>query len=805
MFKNYIKIAWRNLWKNKAFTLLNVIGLSIAFGVSILLSMAAFFELSYDNFHKNKDAIYQVYTSWQIPEGVEINTSNPMPLTPAIQEEVPGVHKITRYLDGNVLLLYKEKELTMDINWVDPDFFTMFSFPLEKGDHSQLLKEGNTVVMTQKAANITFGTTDIIGKTVHLLLNGKKQPFTVTAVLKDIPANSSIEFEIVANIKNSPRYERLKDRWDHTNHLVYMQLQEGVSVPQFENATQAFANLHFKEDIENVMRDGALADENGQYVQLKLHPFKDTYFTNYQGGKAIVSRTLPYIILGIALLLLFIACVNFINMSIAKSTSRLQEIGMRKTLGAAKKHVFFQFWSESILVFLATLCLGTLLSVLLLKDFKSLFNTGATFNNTLSVITGVVFVLIFLIITLIAGGYPALLLSKLGTLQALKGKVQINGRDKIRDVLMIIQFAIVILLMSGSFVLWGQLQYMRTKDLGFNKEQVISLPLNGKKEGYKVVNLLREALKSRPDIMSITASDRSLGRGKDGSRFTSTLGFDYKNRQVETHMFVVDYDYIETLDIKLLTGRSFDPNFATDSLSAVINEAMAKELEETNPLGKQLAVLNDSIKHTVIGVVQDYNFRKLNREIEPMTLFMTNQKDVRYAYFKIATTNISQTYDVIKKTWEQLEPNAEFLGSFLDENIDRTFKKEKTMITIITSGAIIAIILSCIGLLAISLLVVNKRTKEIGVRKVVGASIASLMVLFAKDFIKLILIAFVMIVPVAWWYSNRWLEAYSYRMELSVWFFVAAGLLALSIALVTISFGTIKAALQNPVKSLRTE
>ncbi len=805
MFKNYIKIAWRNLLKNKGFTFLNIIGLSVAFGVSILLSMAAFFELSYDNFHENKESLYQLNTVWQIPEGSDIYTSQPMPLTPALQEEVPGVSKISRYLDGKVLLIQDEKEFTADINWVDPDFLELFSFPIEKGNDSQPLHEKNTVVLTHKMANKTFGTTDVIGKTVNLLLNGKKEPFTVTAILKDIPDNSSIEFQVLANFESSSRYEDLKNEWDHSNHLVYMQLKEGISISQFETSTQAFANLHFKDDIDNTKRDGAKPNENGQYVQLKLHPFKDVYFTSYKKGSIVVSRALPYIVLGIALLLLFIACINFVNMSIAKSTTRLQEIGMRKTLGAAKKHVFFQFWSESILVFLATLCLGTLLSILLLDEFKSLFNTGATFNNTLSFFAMIVFVLVFLIITGVAGGYPALLLSKLGTLQALKGKIQVNGRDKVRDILMITQFAIVILLMSGSFVLWGQLQFMRTKDLGFNKEQVISVPLNGKKESYKVVNLLREELKNQPDIISITASDNNLGRGKDGSQYTSTMGFDYENREVVTNILIVDHDYIETLDIKLLSGRSFDRSFMADSLSVVINESMVKELGEINPLGKQLSFINDSIKHTVIGVVKDYNFKKLDRAIEPMSLFMTNQKGVRYAYFKIAPTDISQTYDVIKNAWQKLEPNAEFLASFLDENIDRTFKKEKIMITIITSGSVIAIILSCIGLLAISLLVVNKRTKEIGVRKVVGASVSSLIVLLARDFIKLVIIAFIITIPFAWWYSNQWLQEYSYRMELSIWFFLAAGILAIGIALTTISFGTIKAALQNPVKSLRTE
>ncbi|KZS38050.1 ABC transporter permease [Aquimarina aggregata] len=803
MFKNHIIIAWRNLLKNKAFTLLNIVGLSVAIGVAILLSMAAFFELSYDNFHKKGDTVYQLYSDWQIPGGNDINVPQPMPLATALKDEVPGISKISRYLDGHTLLLHNKKELTVDMTWVDPDFFSIFSFPLETGNQDTLLQEANTVVMTNKMATTIFGNSDVIGKTIDLLIKGKKTPFVITAILKDVPDNSTIQIGVLGNFKDSPRYHEVKNRWDHSNHEVYMELQEGVSVSQFEKSTRSLVNLHFKEEIENTKRDGASPDENGQFVQLKLNSFKDAHFSNYKKNEVVVSRALPYVILGIAILLLFIACVNFVNMSIAKSTNRLQEIGMRKTLGAGKKHVFLQFWSESVLVFLVTLLLGGFLSFLLLDEFKSLFNTGATFNNTLSLGTIFVFGVIFLLLTGITGGYPALLLSKLGTLQALKGKVQINGRDRVRDILMIIQFAIVILLISGTFVLRGQLQYMRTKDLGFNKEQVISVPLNGKRNGYKLVNLLREEFKDQPDIINITASRGNLGRGRDGSQYTSQIGFDYKNRQARSHMFIVDYDYLKTLDIKLLSGRSFDRSFGSDSLSVVINEAMVEELQETDPIGKKLRM--NSIDYTVVGVVKDFNFKKLDQTIAPMTLFMSSQKDVRYAYFKIAPTNISQTYDHIRSIWKKLEPNATFLGSFLNENIDRTFKKERIMITIITSGAAIAVLLSCIGLLAISLLVVNMRTKEIGVRKVIGASVFSLIVLLAKDFVKLVIISFIIIIPVAWWYSNQWLQEYSYRMDLSIWFFIAAGLSAIGIALGTIGFGTIKAALQNPVKSLRSE
>ncbi len=804
MFKNYFKIAWRSLSKNKSFTILNIVGLTVAFAAAILLGMAAIFELSYDRFHKNLDTTHLVYTTIQTTKGAKASTSHPVPFAPALKAEVPGVDKITRFLEDGSLISYNEKVIDIDVVWVDSDFFSLFSFPVLSGNNVQPLNEDRSLVITKEAATRVFGKTDVSGETVLLLVGGEEVPFKISSVLDDIPANSSIEFEVAVNYMHHPTYTDNIDTWNSNNHQIFVQLQEDLSANEFENRTHDFSNSHYKESIDDAKRDGALPDASDQYHQISLVPLKDIAFVNYTNGKAQIDRSLPYVILGIALLLICIACINFINMSVAKNTRRLSEIGMRKTLGAGRKHVFFQFWSESVLIFLSTIVTGTLLSFLLLDKFKELFRTAASFENTFSPAIYIIALVGFLAITLIAGGYPAVLLSKIGTLQALKGKLKTKGGNQLRNVLMVVQFAIAILFISGTFVLWGQLEFMRTKDLGFNKEHVISFPINGKKNSYTAVELLRSELAGNPDILGVTASDNNLGVGKDGNASTSRLGFDHKNRSVSTNMLVVDYDYPEILDLEMVEGRSFKRGYAADSLSIVINEAMALELEEENPVNKHI-IMGDSTKYTIIGILKNYHFSKLNKAIEPISLFMNDDWDLYYAYVKISPTNLSQSFDKVKEAWTKVEPEATFMGSFLDENIDRTFRREKAMITIITSGAIIAILLSCIGLLAISLLVVNQRTKEIGIRKVVGAGIRSLTFLLAKDFVKLVLIAFVVIVPIAWYAASTWLETYTYRMNLSVWLFAAAGLLAIFIALITISTGTIKAALQDPVKSLRTE
>ena len=805
MFRNYIKIALRNLWKDRTFTALNIIGLTAAFGIAFLLSMFALFELSVDKFHKNTDSIYQVYTTSQSPEGAESSDANPIPFAPTLKAEVPGVEKITRYATGGPLITYKEKTLSIGSAWADPDFFDIFTFPVLEGDKTNPIGRSN-VALTEETAKIIFGNEEAVGKTISLQRNNEAVPYTVAAVLKDFPEASSLRFGAIFNFQDLPDsfYKNNKDRWDAHNHPVYLQLAGGTSPEQFEKSTRAFTTLHFADDISTAKRDGAIANDEGQFQQIHLLPFKDVSFADLDAARVKVSKTLQYLILAIALLILFIASVNFINMSIAKGAQRLREIGMRKTLGASKSQLFFQFWGESILVFIVSVGLGALLAFSLLKTFQTLFRTKASFDLIATPTISIGFIFSLLIITLIASGYPAYLMSKLGTLQSLKGKLEASGRNKVRNALIVVQFGIAILLISGTLVLREQLDYMQTKDLGFNKEQVIAFPLKTKKDRKQLMQLMRDELSGKPNILSVTAADNILGLGKDGTSSTSVMGFEYKGREVETNLLFVDYDYPQTLDIPLIQGRSFNREFAADSLSIVINEAMVKEFGEKDPLSIKF-ILDDSIQYSVIGVVKDFNFQGMDKSIQPISFFMNSNKPLYQGYVKVAPDNLVQSYDIVKAAWNKLEPDTEFLGSFLDENIDRTLQKERTMTTMVSSASILAILLSCIGLFAISLLVVSQRQKEIGIRKVVGASVSTITVLLTKDFLKLVGIAFLIATPIAWYATSQWLQNYVYRINLNFWIFIAAGTIAIMIAVLTISFQTIRAALKNPVESLKTE
>ena len=549
MIRNYFKIASRNLWKNRMFTALNVVGLTVAFGVALLLAMYAIYELSYDRFHEHNNNLYMVYSEDSTPNGIEANISKSEPFSAALRDEVSGVEKITRYSGSSVLLSYQDKQLGMSGAYVDPDFFDLFSFPIIKGDKENPITSESSVAITELAAKRIFGDENAIGQTVTILRDEEEVPFTVTAIVEDFPETSSIGFDVILNFKSQGyhAYERGVGRWDVENHEVYMQLSKEVTPIQFERSTKDFTQLHYKNEIDNAKRDG-VQPNNGVYRQIRLLPLADIRFANFNKGPVTVNRTMPYLVLGIAVLILFIACVNFINMSIAKSDQRLCEIGMRKTLGANNRQLFFQFWGESILVFIISACLGVLMAILLLPHFQVLFSTRASFETFLNPFLIILLVLSVIGITLIAGGYPALLMSRLGTLQSLKGKLDSNGKNYLRNGLMVIQFGIAILLISGTLVLREQVEFMRTKDLGFNKEQVIAFPLNGKRNDQQALQLVRDALQDKQNILSVSASNNILGLGKDGSRSTSVLGFEYRGYGVETHMLVVDSDYIETLD-----------------------------------------------------------------------------------------------------------------------------------------------------------------------------------------------------------------------------------------------------------------
>jgi ABC-type lipoprotein release transport system permease subunit len=805
MIKNYFKIAWRNLWKHRTFSLIIVIGMATAFAAAILLSLTAQQELTFDHFHKNKDHLYQVYIEERNPHGIERGSTMPTPLTPALKKEYSDIVHISRYgSGGGELVRYKDKELDLTNRAVDPDFLRMFSFPAVAGNQKEPLKELTDVAITENCAKNLFGKEEAVGKTIEIKMDDGWRSFRVSAVLKDLPVNSSFRFDLLTRFENFPGYKENIDRWDNSNHEVYVQLQNSVTQASIEKRFPAFSQQYMAEKIKELKRDGAKPDADGAYVRLRLIPLTDIHFTSVSNTGGEVNKFYPYLLLIIAGFILFIACVNFVNLSLARSFTRAKEIGLRKVMGALRWQLIAQFWGEALIVTLMALMAGIALAYWLLPYYQASFYP----RLSMGVLTSPLFLAYmtggFLFITLLAGGYPAWIVSAFNTVLTVKGKLVTGRKHLLRNTLMVVQFVLSSLLIICTFIAWQQLQYLRNKPLGYNKEQIISIPIGSTIESAKAIELMRARLAREPRVISVSAADINMGRGLDGSSRTSMVGFDYKDRNVKTHWQLVDYDYLKTFGIQLLEGRDFSREYGTDSLAVVINEQMAKQLGEKSAVGALLPT-SPGTNLRVIGVVKDFHFKSLHREIAPLTMSIGHNWPLEYIFVRVQPGALASSMDIVKKAWKEVDPKSMFEASFLDENTDRQYQKETKLSKIFMSGALLTILISCMGLFAIVLLVIVQRTREIGIRKVLGAGVTHIVALVSKDFIKLVAIAFVIATPIAWYAMHNWLQDFAYRIKIEWWVFVLAGLVALLIAFITLSFQSIKAALKNPVKSLSTE
>lgn len=806
MLKNYFKLAWRNLLKHKTDSSINVIGLCVAFTCALLLFLSVYFEFSFDTFHKNAGNIYKLYSNVSRPKEVESGTSMPVPLTPSLKQSIPEVKHVARYINSGAVVKYKDKKLSQNLKYTDADFFSMFSFPILKGNAGGALRDLNNVAVRSGAAKAIFGDEDPVGKTIEMQIGEEWKPFLVSAVVADFPDNSSIVYDLVIRFENIPEYLQMADRWDSFNHEVYVQLRDGVDPAVFPKKTQPLISRALAEDIENLKRDGAAPLKDGSYFQLQLLPLKHLHTaTNISGEGASINRSYLYLLLVIGILILVIACINFINLSIGRSFTRTHEIGLRKTLGAQRIQLIGQFWSEAFLICFVALAVSTALCQWLLPKYRQLFAMNVKEDILSSPSVWLAVLVVFLVITLIAGGYPAWVMSRFNIINILKGKISIKRSQKLRNSLIVVQFAIAILLMICTIVAWQQISYLKSKPLGYNKHQVISIPIEGEVNPVAALEMMRAKLATHTSVEAISGIYDNLGRGLDGSQRRSVMGFDYKNRGISTVWMGASYDFVETLELQLVSGRDFSRKLLTDSNAILINEAMAEELGEKNIVGMAIPVRENQPPKQVIGVIKNFNYESLRGKIKPLTLVLESRFPPNYILVKVKPDNLPASMQLLKDTWAQVAPGNQFKGSFLDENVDRQYRREEKLGQIFIYGAIVAILLSCMGLLAMVMLIIAQRIKEIGIRKVLGASGAHIVGIISKEFMLLVLISFIIAAPIAWMFMNSWLENFAYRVAVNWWVFLAAAAAAVMIALATICIQALKAAWMNPVKTLKAE
>nr|WP_293834372.1 FtsX-like permease family protein [uncultured Arsenicibacter sp.] len=807
MLRNYLKIALRTLWKSKGYTAINVSGLAVAFCVCTFLFMTVYRQLTFDSFHANGDRIFQTYFFSGSPQSSARSGIMPLPLGPALKTSFPELEGVTRVRIGTKSLVsYNDKYFDKHIALTDPDFLRIFSFPLVKGNRQQALQNLSGIVISESMARTIFGEQDPMGKQLRLGQLTEQKNYMVTGVMADLPDNSSIHCDALIRVESTDNYRQDMKNWDGNSYSVYLKTPATLDQATLESRLRSFTNTQFARTIADLKKEGAKPDERGDLFAIRLQKLKNVHFDrDITAGKG-APVALVYALSGLAVFILLIACINFINLTIARSFTRARELGVRKSLGALRHQLFIQIWGEALVVCLSGFLLGTGLAYSLISSFNAFFDARIDLSYLQKPGFIGLMAVIFLVVSLLAGGYPAWRMTTLRAVDVLKGKISFRRPGILRNSLIITQFTISCLLICCTVVAIQQIDFLRERPLGFSREQVISIPVGTRTNGRMMLQRFRDHFAQDPAIVSITGSSVNLGRGKDRVTSRSMTGMAYKGKNITTDWLLVDYDYLKTLNIKLLSGREFDPTYATDSVNRVIiSESMAKEMGVKNPVGLFFGSDTSGTRSQIIGMVADFHLYAPTGKIAPVTMHLSHREPISYLFVRVNTPNPTAAMTKLQAYWQTVAPQAEFMASFLDENVDAWFQNEQTMSRLFSIASGIAIFLSCLGLFAVALLAIEQRTKEIGVRKVMGASAASIVVLLSRDFVKLVVIALAIALPLAWFGMQQWLNNYPYRVSISIGAFILVAAGAILVAIGTVSYQTIKAALMNPVKSLKTE
>jgi putative ABC transport system permease protein len=788
MFKSYFKIAIRNLLRNKVHSFINIFGLAIAITAVILILLYIKFEYSYDNFHGKKERIFRVSVKSYHNKILDAESYVFVPpIGPAMKNDIPEIEEYTRISTPRIsYLTYSKKTIKVDnVIYADSTFFGIFDFKLNIGDKRKSLAEPYSIILTKETAEKFFGNQNPVGE---IIVNDNNQPFTITGVMDNPPLNSHIQFN--ALISFSTFYENPNNymSWSGGNQYITYVLLKKNTLPSSVNTK--LPDLMWKNINESLFAINVI-------YEAYLQPLKDIHL--YYNDYSTARRTTINIFLTLSIFILFIACINFINLSTARAAKRAKEVGVRKVLGAHKKILIEQFLTETILLSLSALIIAVSFVELIMPWYNKLIERQLDISDSFGVehLAGLIAILI--ITGIVAGFYPAFKLSSFQPAKTLKGEI-IAGKSKfaLRNILVVFQFVISVSLISATFLINSQLAYLKGKELGFDNANIVVLPLiNDVMQTNS--EFFKNELKKIPQVISVTASSHVPSSGFASNGYMPE-GF---VTPMMIHAADVDEDYLKTFNLQIVRGRNFTKEFSTDKYNYLINETLARQLNGENPIGK---TITRNGKHEVIGVVKDFNFASLYEKIEP--LIITNQpwRD-RYDFIsvKIFGGNLNETLGRIENVWNKFTGNIPFEFSFLDESFNWMYKSELKFKEIFFYFSALAIFIALLGLFGLVAYAAEQKTKEIGIRKVLGASFSSIIVLLTKEFLKPVVIANVIAAPIASWFVNLWLQNFAYRIEINWWMFALAGGIALTIALFTLSIQAIKAATANPVKSLRYE
>jgi len=785
MIVHYIKTAFRNFSRQKLCSFINITSLAIGMAGAIIILLWVQDELSYDKFHKNSQNLYRVEAQADSSDGINRYAITPAPLGPALKERYPDITNAARVYKMQSVVRYKKVQFKENYIMTDPSFLKMFTFPLIKGNKDSALSQPDSVVITQKTAEKYFGEQEPMGKVLNIQ---NKFDLMVTGVMKNTPQNSHLRFDLMVPFALAGKLGSSLESWHEFQYYTYVQL--GI------NTSEKEVSEKIKDIFKKVDPDTSARPYLQKMTGIHLHS-NAKYDIEGQGDIRYV-----YIFTFIALFVLLIACINFMNLSTARSSTRAKEIGVRKVVGAFRTNIMKQFLGESVFISFIALIIAVLLIQLFLPVFNNLSGKQLSLNDLggLSMILGLLGVT--LLTGIISGIYPAVLLSSFKTVRIFKGAmIKGKGGALFRRVLVVVQFSLSILLIIGAGIAHKQLHYIKKKNLGFQKEQVLYVPLVDQK-GPQDFYSLKNKLKQNANILGVTASDRVLTYVGSKTSRNDWEGKD-PNKEISIYRFIVDYDFVETLGMKLIEGRSFSSKYQTDEMRAfVVNQEVKKLMGVDKAAGKKFSFWG--IDGKIIGVVQNFHFKPLHQNIEPMVMLVA-PKYFRYAYIRLQPDNISSTLGFIKKTWKEFLPNSLFEYEFLDDNFNSMYRTEQRMGMILNSFSVFAILVACLGIFGLASFTTEKRSKEIGIRKILGASAANISVKLSVEFTKWVLLANLLAWPVAYFIMNRWLQNFAYRTQIGIWSFLTAALLSVLITLLTVSYQSIKAAVADPVDLIRYE
>jgi putative ABC transport system permease protein len=812
MIGNYFKTASRNMMKRKLYSFINAFGLSVAIAFCTLIYLFVQDEKSFDSFQENKDQIYRIesksFDTWKhdAADPYQKHAWIQVCLAPVLEEELPEVERVTRYNpDYEGILRYEDKVFTEKITFVDADFFSMFSFPLIKGSKEKIFQNNTDVVITPEVATKYFGNDDPIGKSIAIDCEGEK-PYTVVAIIEPAPANSSLHFKILVTQQNKPGYERSMKQWGNFNTPTFVQLVIGTQESNFKANLDKILDKYMKDKLDKWRKEATVPiPAEAKMLEYEFTAMPEWHLKKEIGWEKVSDPQYSLILGGIALLILLIACINYVSLSLTTSAARRSEVGIRKSVGAQRSQLIYQFGFESLMLAFCSMIIGIGLVFLFLPSFNQFTNKGIeiTMQNG-PVIFGVALTLA-LVIGLLAGSYPSLFLSRFNPALVLKGKFTSKLQAGFTKPLVVLQFALSAFLIVSSVVMFRQMHYVTTKDLGYNKDQVVVIPTQTgwNPEADKVVERFRARSQQEPEIVSVGGTSSSFNRGY------SRYGYKIKGEQKSAYVFAADPFYLTTLDIPLTMGRNFDATLASDTNAVIVNEALVRDMKWTDPLNEYLNWREDTVGlgAKVIGVTRDYHFLSLEQNVEPMFLSM-DKEQVGYLVnmlVKISSNDVTGGLDKIKNIWKELNPNRPFDYSFLDEDVARQYESHQRWMKIMGLATGFAIVISCLGLFGLAGINAINRTKEIGIRKVMGANLSNIFVLLNRQFVWLAIIAFAIGVPFSWYTMNKWLEDFKFKITLGWELFAFSILAGLGIALLTVSYHAIRAALTNPAETLKYE